>query len=79
MILMASIIYVIVRNFLRFSASLCKLFVFLRFSAYLVYSYGLVSAKTGPISFLLTFCGKFTKNSSAKKLKIFSNFWNFLV
>ena len=42
MILMASIIYVIVRNFLRFSA-------------YLVYSYGLVSAKTGPISFILTF------------------------
>ena len=52
MILMASIIYVIVRNFLRFSASLCKLFVFLRFFSYLVYSYGLVSAKTGPISFI---------------------------
>ena len=55
MILMASIIYVIVRNFLTFSASLCKLFVFLRFSAYLVLYYGLVSAKTGPISFILTF------------------------
>ena len=56
MILMASIIYVIVLNFLRFSASLGKLFdFFLRFSAYLVCSYGLVSAKTGPISFILTF------------------------
>ena len=55
MILMASIIYVIARNFLRFSAFLCKLLVLLRFSAYLVYSYGLVSAKTGPISFILTF------------------------
>ena len=52
MILMASIIYVIVLNFLRFSASLCNMFVFLRFSACLVYSYGLISAKTGPISFI---------------------------
>ena len=55
MILMASIIYVIVLNFLRFSASLCKLFVILRFSAFLVYSYGLVSAETGPVSSILTF------------------------
>ena len=70
MILMASIIYVIVRNFLRLCVN-CSFF--LRFSAYLVYSYGLVSAKTGPISFILTFI-KFIKNYFVKNLKIFLDF-----